>query len=155
MALEVLLVEDNTGDAVIARQVLADAQAPVNLHIARDGEQALWMLDTPDFKADLIILDLGLPRVSGLMVLERNKRKTTPIVVFSSLWHEPDVKRALDAGACEYIVKPTDLKEFSEVLLGIVNKWGATGLHRSMPSAIGGVDPETKTCSLEATETKK
>jgi DNA-binding response OmpR family regulator len=126
MPLEVLLVEDNTGDAVITRQVFAESGRPVNLHIARDGEQALWMLDTPDFKADLIILDLNLPRVSGLMVLERNQRKSTPVVVFSSLSHEPDVQRALGAGAREYIVKPTDLQEYSDVLLRIIDTWGVT-----------------------------
>ncbi len=122
--LEVLLVEDNVGDAVLTRQVLADGKTPVNLHIARDGEQALWMLDSPDFKADLIILDLVLPRVSGLGVLERNKRKNTPVVVFSSSRREPEIKRALRAGAREYIMKPSDLDEFTDAVLGIITKWG-------------------------------
>jgi DNA-binding response OmpR family regulator len=126
MPLEVLLVEDNAGDAVLTRQVLAEGKTPVNLHIACDGEQALWMLDSPDFKADLIILDLVLPRVSGLMVLERNKRKSTPVVIFSSSGREPEIKRALRAGAREYIKKPSDLDEFTVALTAIITKWGST-----------------------------
>jgi DNA-binding response OmpR family regulator len=63
--MEILLVEDNAGDAVLIRQILADASVPVNLHIARDGEQALSMLSDSHFQPALIILDLNIPRITG------------------------------------------------------------------------------------------
>jgi CheY-like chemotaxis protein len=61
MTSEVLLVEDNAGDALLVRQALLEALISVHLHIARDGEQALQILGERDFKPDLIILDLNLP----------------------------------------------------------------------------------------------
>src|SRR5579863_7871304 len=67
--MEILLVEDNAGDAVLIRQILADASVPVNLHIVRDGEQALTMLSDADFRPALIILDLNIPRISGSVLL--------------------------------------------------------------------------------------
>jgi DNA-binding NarL/FixJ family response regulator len=60
------------------------------------------------------------------MVLERNKRKNTPVVIFSSSAREPEIKRALRAGAREYIKKPSDLDEFTLALIGIITKWGFT-----------------------------
>ena len=51
--MEILLVEDNAGDAVLIRQILADASVPVNLHIVRDGEQALTMLSDAHFRPSL------------------------------------------------------------------------------------------------------
>src|ERR1700722_9580803 len=66
---EVLLVEDNAGDALLVGQVLAEYPRPVHLRIARDGEQALQILGEPGFKPDLVILDLNIPRVSGYTVL--------------------------------------------------------------------------------------
>src|ERR1700680_4088081 len=56
---EVLLVEDNAGDALLIGQALAESPITVRLHIARDGEQALQIMGESDFKPDLIILDLN------------------------------------------------------------------------------------------------
>jgi two-component system response regulator len=69
--MEILLVEDNAGDAVLIRQILADASVPVNLPIVRDGEQAPTLLSDPHFQPALIILDLNIPRISGAALLER------------------------------------------------------------------------------------
>jgi CheY-like chemotaxis protein len=66
---EALLVEDNAGDALLVGQALAECPIPVHLHIARDGEQALQILGDPEFKPDLIILDLNIPKISGYAVL--------------------------------------------------------------------------------------
>jgi CheY-like chemotaxis protein len=82
--MEILLVEDNAGDAVLIRQILADAAVPVNLHIVRDGEQALTLLSDAHFRPELIILDLNIPRISGLALLERWKSQNIPVVVLTS-----------------------------------------------------------------------
>jgi two-component system response regulator len=121
--IEVLLVEDNAGDTLLVQQTLAEGAIPVRLHVARDGEQALQMLDDPDFNPGLIILDLNIPRIPGSAVLERYHSIKTPIVIFSSSWNEAEVNRAMELGAREFVQKPTDLKAFNEVVCGMVEKW--------------------------------
>ena len=73
--------------------------APVKLTIARDGVQALMMLSDPGFRPALIILDLHLPSVPGLEVLERNPRPDVPVVVFSVSANPADYYRAMALGA--------------------------------------------------------
>lgn len=122
-AVEVLLVEDNAGDTMLIRQALYEYPAPVNLHIARDGEQALLMLTNPAFDLDLIILDLNIPKITGTALLERWRIGATPVVVFSSSANPTEKDRSLALGAREFVSKPTDLQQFSDVVCGIVEKW--------------------------------
>jgi len=121
---QVLLVEDNAGDALLTSQTLAECPVPVHLHIARDGEQALMMLSSNDFTPDLIILDLNIPRIPGNVVLERYQGRGTPIVVFSSSWNEAEIQHALKLGAREFVQKPTDIQAFIDAVCGIIQKWG-------------------------------
>ena len=125
--MEVLLVEDNAGDAVLIRQILADATVPVNLHIARDGEQAMTILGDAHFHPGLIILDLNIPRISGSALLERWKALNTPVVVFSSTSSERERDRALALGAREFIQKPSDLDSFTQAVYGIVERYSGSG----------------------------
>ena len=120
---EVLLVEDNAGDTLLIQQTLAEGSIPVRIHVARDGEQALQMLDDPQFSPGLIILDLNIPRIPGSAVLERYHSTKTPIVIFSSSWNEAEISRAMELGAREFAKKPTDLQAFSDVVCGMVEKW--------------------------------
>jgi len=121
--LDVLLVEDNAGDALLTSQTLANCSVPVKLHIARDGEQALIMLSDPDFQPALIILDLNIPRVSGSAFLKRMPRKEIPVVVFSSSWNETEIEHVLVQGARDFVQKPTELDAFAEAVCGIIEKW--------------------------------
>jgi len=121
--MEILLVEDNAGDAVLIRQILADASVPVNLHIVRDGEQALTMLSDADFQPALIILDLNIPRISGSVLLERWKAQKIPVVVFSSSLNDAERARVMELGAREFVQKPTDVEAFSEAVCGIIERW--------------------------------
>jgi DNA-binding response OmpR family regulator len=121
--MEILLVEDNAGDAVLIRQILADASVPVSLHIARDGEQALSMLGDSHFQPALIILDLNIPRVGGAALLERWKADKTPVVVFSSSSNDSERTRVLQLGAREFIQKPTEIAAFMDAVCGIIDRW--------------------------------
>jgi DNA-binding response OmpR family regulator len=121
--LEVLLVEDNTGDAIIIRQALYECPVPVHLHIARDGEQALLMLTNPYFKPDLIILDLKIPKITGTALLRRWRVGTTPVVIFSSSSNPTEKVRSIALGAREFVSKPMDLDEFTDAVRGIVERW--------------------------------
>ncbi|HYL78780.1 MAG TPA: response regulator [Bryobacteraceae bacterium] len=121
--LDVLLVEDNAGDALLTSQTLAQCSIPVKLHIARDGEQALIMLADAEFQPALIILDLNIPRVSGSAFLERRPRKEIPVVVFSSSWNESEIEHVLVQGARDFVQKPAELDAFAEAVCGIIEKW--------------------------------
>ncbi len=120
---EILLVEDNAGDALLIRQILVESAIPANLHIARDGEQALTMLSDPDFRPSLIILDLNIPRINGPALLERWKAERTPVVVFSSSLNESERARVLQLGAKEFIHKPAELEAFTQAVTGIIERW--------------------------------
>jgi CheY-like chemotaxis protein len=120
---EILLVEDNAGDALLIGQALADYPAPVHLRIARDGEQALQMLGEPGFMPDLIILDLNIPRISGYGVLASYLARKTPVVVFSASQNEADVGRVLSLGAKDFVRKPLDLDDYKTAITGMVEKW--------------------------------
>ena len=120
---EVLLVEDNAGDALMVGQALAECQISVHLHIARDGEQALQILKEPDFKPDLIILDLNIPKISGYTVLSLYRPKKTAVIVFSASDNDTDVDRALSLGAKEYVHKPMDLDDYKNAVCGMIRKW--------------------------------
>ena len=122
-SVQVLLVEDNAGDALLTGQALAGCPIPVKLSIARDGEQALSMLSERDYKPDLIILDLNIPKIPGHVVLERYPTKTTPVVVFSAYWNDVDLDRAFTLGVREYVQKPSDLDAFKTVVCSMVQKW--------------------------------
>ena len=119
----VLLIEDNAGDALLVAQILADCQLPVQLHIARDGEQALQMLEEENLKPSLIVLDLNLPKISGSALLKRFKNRDVPVVVFSSSSNDAEVAQALALGACQYVRKPSDIQAFTDAVCGMLLKW--------------------------------
>jgi CheY-like chemotaxis protein len=121
---EVLFVEDSAGDALLTGQIVAEyVRPPKKLVIARDGIQALMMLSDPAFEPVLIILDLSLPMVSGLEVLERNPRKDIPVVIFSASFNDSDVDRAFASGALAYVQKPMDFVRYKNAVLEIIDKW--------------------------------
>jgi CheY-like chemotaxis protein len=120
---EVLLVEDNLGEAVLLRQALADYPIPVHLQIAGDGEEALQILRETDFEPDLIILDLNIPKISGFTVLASCLLKKTPVVVFTASQNEADAYRAFSLGAFEFVHKPIDLDDYKTAVCGMIQKW--------------------------------
>jgi CheY-like chemotaxis protein len=120
---EVLLVEDNAGDALLVGQALAQSPMPVHLRVARDGEQALQMLRESDLKPDLVILDLNIPKISGYGVLASYQLEQTPVIVFTASQNELDRDRAFSLGASGFIRKPMDLDEYKDAVCSMVQKW--------------------------------
>ena len=131
---EVLLVEDNAGDALLVGQALKECHIPVNLHIARDGEQALQIMKEPDFNADLIILDLNIPKVSGFGVLALQPAKKAPVVVFTASENERDVNRAFSLGASGCVHKPMDLDAYKTTVCRLVERWVPGRLRGARPN---------------------
>jgi CheY-like chemotaxis protein len=130
--IEILLVEDNPGDARLAMEALKEAKVRNNLSIVGNGEAAISFLrrereyaDSP--RPDLILLDLNLPRKSGREVLEEikadSKLQRIPVVVLTTSQAEEDVARSYELNANCFITKPVDLDQFFEVIKTIEDFW--------------------------------
>lgn len=121
----ILLVEDNQTDEELALRALRKNDFKNEVVVARDGAEALDYLFGNSRKPALILLDLKLPKVDGLEVLERiradERTRTIPVVILTTSKEEVDVARGYALGANSYIQKPVDFKEFKEVVrqLGI------------------------------------
>ena len=124
---QILLIEDNAGDVLLIRQVIAEATDPVKVHVAMDGEQAIRMLADPEIKPDLIILDLNIPKVQGLTILAQYK-PTAPVVVFTSSSNPAEMERAMELGAKEFVRKPIDFGEFEKLVMRMVQDWAEPGV---------------------------
>ncbi|SRR5258706_3216682 len=122
-SLDVLIVEDSEGDALIMSQVVEEYPASIKIHVAADGEEALSMLTGGDFKPDLIILDLNLPKISGDDVLARYKSAETPIVVFTSYRSEASARLAMELGASEVVAKPSNLSDYVRAVRQMLQRW--------------------------------
>jgi chemotaxis family two-component system response regulator Rcp1 len=125
--MDILLIEDHEGDVLLARLAVAEASATASLHIARNGEEAIAMMEDADFQPSLIILDLNLPRITGPALLERWRGGAIPVVVFSSSQSDAEKARVLELGACEFVHKPSDLDAFVGAVGMIVERSGEGG----------------------------
>jgi len=129
---EILLVEDNLGDARLTQEALKEGKVYSNLHWAKDGVEALDFLnargrfeDAP--RPDIILLDLNLPRKDGREVLQDikndEKLKHIPVVVLTTSKAEEDVLRSYELHANCYVAKPVDLEKFIMVVQSIDRFW--------------------------------
>jgi CheY-like chemotaxis protein len=121
----VLFAEDNPDHAFLVQRVL---EPLCELHHAEDGERALellrgWDGDLPR----LVLIDVNLPRLSGLEVLERirteNRFRAVPLVVFSTSRLTQELARAYMSGANSFVVKPPRFQDFRDVLLKVLEYW--------------------------------
>jgi len=118
---EILLVEDNRGDAQLASMAFHDARIENHLTIAATGEEALDLLrDATRQPPDIVLLDLNLPKISGRDVLAAIKEDARlmhiPVIVLSASENEQDIARSYDLHATAYIVKPLTLEKFRDVV---------------------------------------
>jgi len=129
---EILLVEDNPGDARLAREALKDSKIRNSLSHVKDGVEALAFLrQQGDYAAaprpDLILLDLNLPRKDGRQVLAEIKQdpdlQRIPVVVLTISKDEEDVLKTYNLHANCYITKPIDLGQFMKVVKSIEDFW--------------------------------
>jgi len=106
MSVDVLLIEDSLGEAVLIRDAVNRLPVPVHLHVALDGHQALRMLSNPHFHPHFIVLDPNIPKMSGTALLERWKENRIPMVVFSSSMNPGVSELSLASGTREFVTKP-------------------------------------------------
>jgi two-component system, chemotaxis family, response regulator Rcp1 len=129
---QILMIEDNPGDVVLAKQGLKAAKVANEIHVAVDGIEGLRFLRKEGEYAnvpqpDLIFLDLNLPRMDGRQVLAEIKGdpslKHIPVVVLTSSEASQDVAKAYDLHANCYVTKPVGLQALTEVVRSIDNFW--------------------------------
>ena len=122
----VLFAEDNEDHAFLIRRSLGSLGAEL-VHVL-DGEDALAALESWDGSPpSLVLLDMNMPRLSGLDVLERMRvmdgLRHVPVVIFSTSRLPADVQRAYTARANSYVTKPSSFGEFREVLTSVGAYW--------------------------------
>jgi two-component system, chemotaxis family, response regulator Rcp1 len=129
---EILLVEDNPGDARLTREAFGACRRPSRLTVVDDGAKAMaYLRGHGEYAAatrpDLVLLDLNLPRHSGHEVLAEIKSDPTlcsiPVVVMTTSTAAEDVKRAYAAHANCYLAKPVDFDRFVAVVASIEAFW--------------------------------
>lgn len=130
--LEVLLVEDDPGDADLTREHLVQAKVKVNLNVVDDGAKALAYLRREDVYAaavrpDLILLDLNLPKMNGKEVLQAVKThpdlRLIPVVILTTSDTDEDILKSYDLGANCFITKPVGLDQFAKIVQSIEDFW--------------------------------
>jgi len=129
---EILLVEDNPGDAELARVALRKSKIHNTLNVVEDGESAMDYLHrqgahTNAVRPDLILLDLNLPIKDGREVLDEIKSdpqlRRIPVVILTTSRAEEDVLKSYNLHANCYITKPIDLSQFMKVVKSIEDFW--------------------------------
>lgn len=142
----ILLVEDNPQDEMLVLRALRKANVVNRVDVARDGQQALdYLFRDGDYSGlagtelpAVILLDIGLPRVSGLDVLERLRADECtallPVVILTSSDEERDRLKSYENGANSFVRKPVEFIEFAETVARLGIYWLAT--NEPPPSAV-------------------
>lgn len=130
----ILLVEDNPDDEQLTMRALRRLPTKAHVDIARDGQEAVdFLLDTSHQLPHLVLLDLKLPKVSGLEVLERirshDRTKFLLVVVLTSSDEPSDVRTSYKNFANSYIRKPVAYEEFGDVVRQLGTYWLDTNIH--------------------------
>jgi two-component system response regulator len=141
---EILLVEDNPDDVELTLHALRKNNLANEIHVVRDGEEALAFLFDPQKShhpsLKLVLLDLKLPKVDGLEVLKAVKgdprTRRIPVVVMTSSREESDLVRSYDLGVNSYLQKPVDFDQFRETVKQLGLYWLL--INQPPPRAGGG-----------------
>ena len=130
--IEILLVEDNLGDARLIMETMKEGKIQNSLHLAKDGQKALDYLRTclteggPDLPG-LVLMDLNLPRMDGWELLQSIKGdpdlKHLPVIILTSSESEKDIRKSYELAANCYLTKPVELRAFMQVVMSVEAFW--------------------------------
>jgi two-component system response regulator len=148
---EILLVEDNANDEMLALHAFKRQKIANIVHVVRDGAEALEYIFCTGAYADrrianpkLILLDLKLPLVDGIEVLRQirsdPRTRFVPVVALTSSSEERDMVETYSLGVNSYIIKPVDFEQFNEVVKHLGYYWM---LLNRQPTSVNGSSPET------------
>ncbi len=125
---KILLVEDNMADVELAKLAFESVANDLEIKHLLDGEALMNFLDEEaSDNIGLILLDLNMPRMNGIEILEKlsvdTDLKKLPVVVFTSSNHQADIKTCYELGANAYVNKPIDFSELEKTVDTIVQFW--------------------------------
>ncbi len=132
LAKDVLLIEDNGGDIKLIEEAIIDGDLAINLRVIKDGGEALTYMENAIEQMEgswpsIIIMDLNLPKVSGLQLLRKFKSsedfRQIPIIILTTSNLNTDIKNCYKLGANAYINKPLDVFVFFEIIQLIDKFW--------------------------------
>jgi len=131
--IDILIVEDNLNDIRLIKRALQKTDLEPQIYIAKDGVEALEFIDNyfddPEHTKlpKLILLDLKLPRLDGLELLEKIKNNIDwahlPVIIMTSSNETVDIKRAYKLGVNSYLVKPVNYEDFYETIKELTHYW--------------------------------
>jgi hypothetical protein len=131
----ILLIEDNPTDIDLTRRAFARRKVLIPLEVARDGEEALDYLarwEAGELLPVVILLDIHLPKLSGLEILHQYKNhpqsRKIPIIILTTSAEDRDIQAAYQHGVNSYIIKPVDFEKFVDVAAQIDLYWNAINL---------------------------
>lgn len=140
---EILLIEDSISDAEMTIAALRENNIVNKLLHLRDGAAALDYIFARgiysdrniDDKPKVILLDLKMPKVNGIEVLDAmqkdDRTKTIPVVILTSSKEDPDIRKCYDLGANSYVVKPVEFEAFQKAISGLGLFWMIINQHPS------------------------
>jgi two-component system response regulator len=136
--IEIILVEDNADDAMLALRALKTNNLTNKIIHLKNGEEALKFIFSGEEYGGIkftehpkvILLDLKMPKVNGIEVLDALKSnpatKSIPVVILTSSNEDPDIKRCYELGANSFIVKPVEFQNFSKTVAELGFYWTVT-----------------------------
>ena len=135
-SVEILLVEDNITDAELTIRELKKHNMANNLIHLKDGEEALDFIFATgkyantreiQYTPKVVLLDIQMPKVNGIEVLEKIKTdpkpRSVPVVILTSSKENPDIQKCYDLGANSYIVKPVNFDGFAQAIKNLGFYW--------------------------------
>lgn len=132
---KILHVEDNPDDVMLMNLAFTRAGIPARLHVVSDGDEAIAALENGALGSGppvCVLLDVKLPRVSGLEVLAwiRNQPhlRRLPVILLTSSSQSADINRAYDLGANSFLVKPPDLDSLTQLVKTVAHYWVQTNV---------------------------
>lgn len=132
LPIEILLVDDDLADIKLTKRALENDRILNNIHVVRDGSEALAFLrQRPPYEAvprpDIILLDLNMPRIDGRQVLREVKTdpdlKAIPIIVLTTSEDQHDVAGSYSDHANSYVAKPLDTDQFKKAIFSVKDYW--------------------------------
>ena len=126
---KIILAEDNHADAELTRMAFEATTVPLDITHVSDGQELLNLLRSEYLgNVALVLLDLNIPKVSGLDVLKimynDEELKKLPVIIFTASVQKAEVLACYEYGANAYVMKPEDRTEFQETISAIANFWG-------------------------------
>lgn len=136
---DILLVEDSEGDIMLTKEAIENTGLELGMTVMKNGEDAISYFKRSDSLPHLILLDINLPKISGLEVLKFIKTteilKCIPVVMLTTSDSDRDIQSAYENHCNYYLQKPVELEYFFDAIKVMINQWF---MFTNLPSISGG-----------------